>query len=435
MKSRERGGKGIRGGRSRGRGAAGRDAGFTRGGGGGGGRSGIIRGRGRGSLRGQNRGGRGESTPRGRGRGTLMARGGRGTRGRGGGGRGTRGRGGRGRGIRGRDTRGRGTRGRGARGRGANVRGRGRLPNTQEGSSSHFENEHQETYQQVMGNDQQFNQQLARRKIQQARRTLATSQQNNRNQARHNIIDERRGIAGGMKQTKGNLGTPLRVRVGSGTIVRGLRSDQLLLHKMKHNYNTHSDSRLNSTETYAEKTTGTGETQRGSSSVVSLSYQRGLTVSIKNNIASHHSQHNGTIPRNRPRLNRNRMNQIKARSYGPATFTVVNDHAYPPEPPFQISQERPRKLTKRNIISNRDPRARMAAPVLNLPPENIRSVPEPHRQILDPKVQKEIAMLQGKDEISLNNGPGPGVKGFRHIPSQTTRSLNERFTEERMVTG
>ncbi|KAG0711888.1 hypothetical protein GWK47_019634 [Chionoecetes opilio] len=58
---------------------------------------------------------------------------------------------------------------------------------------------------------------------------------------------------------------------------------------------------------------------------------------------------------------------------------------------------------------------------------------EPHRQMLDPKVQKEIAMLQGK-EMCLNNGPGPGVKGFRHVPSNTARSLNERFTEERMIT-
>lgn len=77
----------------------------------------------------------------------------------------------------------------------------------------------------------------------------------------------------------------------------------------------------------------------------------------------------------------------------------------------------------------------MAMSVGNIPSESMRSLPEPHKQILDPKVQKEIAMLQGKEEVSLNNGPGPGVKGFRHIPNQTTRSLNERFTEERMVTA
>nr|XP_045597715.1 uncharacterized protein LOC123757865 isoform X2 [Procambarus clarkii] len=497
MKNRGRGGRGARRGRGRGRGAtAGRDAGFLRGdnvdGSG-------IRGRGRGarvlstkigamgSLRDQSRGRRGGLVSRARGAlvartGRINTRGGRGINARGGrginsrggrginarGGRGTNARGGRGtnarggRGINGRGGRGtnarggRGTNARGGRGinarggrgintrggRGINARGRGesiinrlgqgRIANPKEESSS-FEYEHQETYQQMIDKNRAFSQQIARRKIQQARRTLAMSQQNNRNQARHNIVDARRGIAEGMK-TKGNLGTPLRVRVGSGTIVRGLRSDQLLLHKMKHSYNT-PDARLDSIDTFKEKSVG-NDSPRGASSVVSHSSQWGLTVSIKNNIASLHSQNNGTVSRSRPRLNRNRMNQFQSRNYAPGTFTVVNDHVYhPPEPPFNLSREPPRKLTKRNIISKRDPRARMAVSMVNIPPENVRTIPEPHRQILDPKVQKEIAMLQGKDEISLNNGPGPGVKGFRHIPSQTTRSLNERFTEERIVTA
>lgn len=112
-------------------------------------------------------------------------------------------------------------------------------------------------------------------------------------------------------------------------------------------------------------------------------------------------------------------------------FTVVNEQAVPPEPPVR-APPLSRKILKRNMPS-RDPRAEMSSSVASYPPQNMRPVPEPHRQILDPKVQKEIAMLQGK-EVSLNNGPGPGVKGFRHIPSHTARSLNERFTEERMIT-
>lgn len=135
------------------------------------------------------------------------------------------------------------------------------------------------------------------------------------------------------------------------------------------------------------------------------------------------------LSRRKPRLNRGRAKQNQAGNYGHATFTVVNDRAYPPEPP-QMATAYPRKMTKRNIITSRDPRGRIAASMTS---GQGRTVPEPHRQILDPKVQKEIAMLQGKMEVTLNNGPGPGIKGLRHIPCQTARSLNERFTEERMV--
>lgn len=133
----------------------------------------------------------------------------------------------------------------------------------------------------------------------------------------------------------------------------------------------------------------------------------------------------------KPKLNRTRIRQPSAASYTPAMFTVVNEQALPPEPPV-AAPPMPRKILKR-AMPVRDPRAEMSSSVAVYPQQNLRPVPEPHRQILDPKVQKEIAMLQGK-EVSLNNGPGPGVKGFRHIPSHTARSLNERFTEERMIT-
>lgn len=127
------------------------------------------------------------------------------------------------------------------------------------------------------------------------------------------------------------------------------------------------------------------------------------------------------------------MRQPSAASYTPAMFTVVNEQAIPPVAPAPVSVPPvARKILKRNMPS-RDPRAEMSSTLAVYPQQNLRPLPEPHRQILDPKVQKEIAMLQGK-EVSLNNGPGPGVKGFRHIPSHTARSLNERFTEERMIT-
>ncbi|MPC76841.1 hypothetical protein E2C01_071274 [Portunus trituberculatus] len=134
----------------------------------------------------------------------------------------------------------------------------------------------------------------------------------------------------------------------------------------------------------------------------------------------------------RPKLNRSRIRQYPTTSYTPTMFTVVNDQAIPPELPV-AGPPPPRKILKRSVTSARDTRAGVASPVMVYPQQNSRPVPEPHRQILDPKVQKEIAMLQGK-EVSLNSGPGPGVKGFRHIPSHTARSLNERFTEERMIT-
>lgn len=53
--------------------------------------------------------------------------------------------------------------------------------------------------------------------------------------------------------------------------------------------------------------------------------------------------------------------------------------------------------------------------------------PKPHRQILDPQLKKEIASLQG---LPLNHEarPGPGIKGFKMIPSKTKSSLHERFT-------
>ncbi|XP_071537431.1 uncharacterized protein [Panulirus ornatus] len=382
MKQRGRGSRGARGGRSRGRGvSSGRNSGFTRGG-----NSGGVRGRGRG-VRVLSTKITGKSTLRGRSSSVKPSRGGRGralTRG------GRRGAlvGSRGRFI----IRGRGTNMRGGRGRGINnARGRGRgrgRGNSSQGGANNLNLNHQETYQQFKGQDSSFRQQLARRKVQQARRTLAMSQQNRRNQNRLNLIDARRGIEGGMKSAEAL------------------------------------------------------ESSRGAGSVVSLSSQRGLTVSIKNNIASNQSKgvydSAGTTRRKRPRLTRNRFNQISSTSYTPTTFTVVNDRVYrPPEPPFHVSSGLPRKTVKRNFISSRDPRARMAMAMSlgNIPSENMRSLPEPHKQILDPKVQKEIAMLQGKEEVSLNNGPGPGVKGFRHIPNQTTRSLNERFTEERMVTA
>lgn len=139
--------------------------------------------------------------------------------------------------------------------------------------------------------------------------------------------------------------------------------------------------------------------------------------------------------RNKPRLNRNKgmQQQPGSGSFSATTFTVVNDRVQPVEPvqPVLPSPEPLRRPLKRNFIMNNDPRARTAVPHHS---ENVRPIPEAHRQILDPKVQKEIAMLQGKGEVVLNNGPGPGVKGLRHIPSHTARSLNERFTEERMVT-
>ena len=134
----------------------------------------------------------------------------------------------------------------------------------------------------------------------------------------------------------------------------------------------------------------------------------------------------------RPRLNRSRIREHFTTSYTPAMFTVVNDQAVLPESPITAPLPS-RKILKRDITSGRDPRAGMAAPMMVYSQQNSRPAPEPHRQILDPKVQKEIAMLQGK-EVSLNSGPGPGVKGFRHIPSHTARSLNERFTEEHMIT-
>ncbi|XP_071537425.1 uncharacterized protein [Panulirus ornatus] len=434
MKQRGRGSRGARGGRSRGRGvSSGRNSGFTRGG-----NSGGVRGRGRG-VRVLSTKITGKSTLRGRSSSVKPSRGGRGralTRG------GRRGAlvGSRGRFI----IRGRGTNMRGGRGRGINnARGRGRgrgRGNSSQGGANNLNLNHQETYQQFKGQDSSFRQQLARRKVQQARRTLAMSQQNRRNQNRLNLIDARRGIEGGMK-TRGNLGTPLKVRVGNGTIVRGLRSDQLLLQKMN-SQSSFDNTRMDNIEALTENSAEALESSRGAGSVVSLSSQRGLTVSIKNNIASNQSKgvydSAGTTRRKRPRLTRNRFNQISSTSYTPTTFTVVNDRVYrPPEPPFHVSSGLPRKTVKRNFISSRDPRARMAMAMSlgNIPSENMRSLPEPHKQILDPKVQKEIAMLQGKEEVSLNNGPGPGVKGFRHIPNQTTRSLNERFTEERMVTA
>ncbi|XP_042878791.1 uncharacterized protein LOC122257537 [Penaeus japonicus] len=332
-----------------------------------------------------------------------------------------------------------------SRGRGANVavRGRGSQRGNARGISRgrralttrQIDNTTLDANRQRRGRDAAVKQQLMKRKIQQARRTLAASQQNNRKQARLNAIDTRRGITGGVKQTKGNLGTPLKVRVGNGTVVRGLRSDQLLLHKMRQR------QKIDVLKDKKGRTQQVRDPSRGTGAVVSLSSQRGLTVSIKNNIASTQSAQNGARPRQRPRLNRNRVYQNSSAGYAPPTFTVVNEHVHqpPPEPSFQVS-DMPRKFTKRNIITSRDPRARVAAMttaplIATVAQETVRSLPEPHRQILDPKVQKEIAMLQGKNEVTLNSGPGPGVKGFRHVPNQTSRSLNERFTEERMVTA
>ncbi|KAK8406042.1 hypothetical protein O3P69_007041 [Scylla paramamosain] len=273
-------------------------------------------------------------------------------------------------------------RGRGSlRGRGSIAilrRGRGGI--TQRASTSQPQLVRQNSQQNITARDSSFRQWLARRKIQQARKTLVLSQQNNRAKTRLGMVNAMRGIQQ-EEQTK-----PVR---GAGSM-------------------------------------------RGASSVVSLSSQHGLTVSIKNNIASNQTQYAGSSMRARPKLNRSRIRQHPTTSYTPAMFTVVNDQAIPPEPPVPAPPP-PRKILKRNVTSTRDTRAGVASPVMVYPQQNSRPVPEPHRQILDPKVQKEIAMLQGK-EVSLNSGPGPGVKGFRHIPSHTARSLNERFTEERMIT-
>ncbi|XP_045129524.1 uncharacterized protein LOC123515132 isoform X2 [Portunus trituberculatus] len=293
-----------------------------------------------------------------------------------------------GRGVRGgsQEQRGRGGiagrgRGRGSlRGRGSIAilrRGRGGI--TQRASTTHPQLVRQNSQQNITARDSSFRQRLARRKIQQARKTLVLSQQNNRAKARLGIVNAMRGIQ--EEQIK-----PVR---GAGSM-------------------------------------------RGAGSVVSLSSQHGLTVSIKNNIASSQIPHPGSSMKARPKLNRSRIRQYPTTSYTPTMFTVVNDQAIPPELPV-AGPPPPRKILKRSVTSARDTRAGVASPVMVYPQQNSRPVPEPHRQILDPKVQKEIAMLQGK-EVSLNSGPGPGVKGFRHIPSHTARSLNERFTEERMIT-
>lgn len=57
--------------------------------------------------------------------------------------------------------------------------------------------------------------------------------------------------------------------------------------------------------------------------------------------------------------------------------------------------------------------------------------PKPHRPYLDPQVQKEIALLQGKQTPNINSSPGPGIKGFKMMPNQTTTRLSERFTQEK----
>ncbi|XP_068212849.1 uncharacterized protein [Palaemon carinicauda] len=275
--------------------------------------------------------------------------------------------------------------------------------------------------------------QMARGRLKSIQRSLPNIQQLNRNIARNEIVNQRRGIPVGMK-TSGNLGAPLRVRVGSGTIVRGLRSDQLLLQKIRQMKKSKVQGRLEKLEAYREKRErphNERESSLESNSIVSLSSHRGLTVSIKNDMASQ-MVHNGMMSRSRPRLSRHKSKK-NPDLFSPAAITIVNDHASSYDSDFEMIPDPSRRITKRNIITTRDPRPRNTVS-LSIGADNLRSLPEPHRQILDPKIQKEIAMLQGKEEVTLNSGPGPGVKGFRHVPSQTTRSLNERFTNERMVT-
>lgn len=300
-----------------------------------------------------------------------------------------------------------------------------------------FHDDSQDWQQQTYTRDASVRQQVARRKLDQARRTLAQTQQTNSRQARQSMINARRGIAIPVT-SRSNLGTPLHVRVGgSGAIVRGLRSDQLLLHQMEQSRypsgapNTHPAPLLHQRDDGGEKFGGRGP-------VVSLTSQHGLTVSIKNNFSSFPYQ-GLPGPRSKPRLSRSSRGMQHP---GPCfsagtTFTVVNDRVQPVEPQVLTSSEPPeplRRPLKRNFIMSKDPRARTTPAAIPHHPDNVRPIPEAHRQILDPKVQKEIAMLQGKGEVILNNGPGPGVKGLRHIPSHCSRSLNERFTEERMVT-
>ncbi|KAK4327875.1 hypothetical protein Pmani_001682 [Petrolisthes manimaculis] len=264
---------------------------------------------------------------------------------------------------------------------------------------------------------------------------MAQTQQAHGKKARQSMINARRGINTPVT-SRSNSETPLHVRVGgSGAIVRGLRSDQLLLNKMRQGYIPTNPP--NSYSTPHPHQDGGNEKTGGRGPVVSLTSQHGLTVSIKNNIAGddHFSGYRAPGPRNKPRLSRNKGMQQHpdGGSFSATTFTVVNDRVQPVEPvqPVPPSPEPLRRPLKRNFVMSSDPRTRTAAPHHS---ENIRPIPEAHRQILDPKVQKEIAMLQGKGEVVLNNGPGPGVKGLRHIPTNTVRSLNERFTEERMVT-
>ncbi|XP_066952726.1 uncharacterized protein [Macrobrachium rosenbergii] len=275
--------------------------------------------------------------------------------------------------------------------------------------------------------------QMVKGRLKSLKKSISNIQQLNRNIARNEIVNQRRGIAVGMK-TSGNLGAPLRVRVGSGTIVRGLRSDQLLLQKIRQLKKSKVQARLEKLEAYREKrdrSHNERESSLESNSIVSLSSHRGLTVSIKNDMASQ-SVHNGMTSRSRPRLSRHKSKKNPG-LFSPAAITIVNDHASSYDSDFEMLPDPSRRITKRNIITTRDPRPRNTVS-LSIGADNLRSLPEPHRQILDPKIQKEIAMLQGKEEVTLNSGPGPGVKGFRHVPSQTTRSLNERFTNERMVT-
>ncbi|KAK7015907.1 hypothetical protein SK128_003173, partial [Halocaridina rubra] len=181
-----------------------------------------------------------------------------------------------------------------------------------------------------------------------------------------------------------------------------------------------------------DRSYSTRDSSLDSSSIVSLSSHRGLTVSIKNNMMSH-AIRNGTTSRNRTRISHQKMKKGHDNTFPAATFTVINDRMSSSDSDFEILPEPPKRITKRNIITTRDARPRNST-ALSIGSDNLRTLPEPHRQILDPKIQKEIAMLQGKDEVTLNSGPGPGVKGFKNVPSQTTRSLNERFTNERMVT-
>ena len=117
-----------------------------------------------------------------------------------------------------------------------------------------------------------------------------------------------------------------------------------------------------------------------------------------------------------------------------STYRYRSPPPSPPPKPVILPSPPKRSIAFSSSKSSTKPSSSKSSSLMTVVAER-PSPPKPHRPTLNPEVQKEIALIQGKKVPSKasNSLRGPGIKGYKITPTQTKTTLTERFTQEKMI--